>query len=287
MDPIGELARRLPAPDRRWTQRAGSDQELAQGLLVGEVAGVASHDLSNVRSNILGLIAKDPDKLFGLSGLPGEFDLDGILELVGEAAGSAIDPDATGGEVFIEPAPILDQCNRAGVRLARAAERHETVLIATGHPVGLGLLYQEIARLLSSEGVRLLKPAEGKTADTLRPQASIRYNGHVGVLTDDFLALHTHSPEPMSRMLDGPRPDLVIGDHGFAGAAIEQGIDTIGIADINDPALIVAKAQGRTEIVVVMDDNVEPAAYWPCYQAAAFGFASARSGGSTGSDPTL
>jgi len=80
-------------------------------------------------------------------------------------------------------------------------------------------------------------------------------------------ALHTHSGEPMERMLDEAKPDLVFADHGFAGAAIEAGVDTVSIADVNDPALIVAKAQGRTDAVIVMDDNVRPEAYWPCFQA--------------------
>jgi hypothetical protein len=33
--------------------------------------------------------------------------------------------------------------------------------------------------------------------------------------------------------------------------------------------LLVAHAQGRTGTVVVMDDNVAPQAYWPCFQAIA------------------
>jgi hypothetical protein len=76
----------------------------------------------------------------------------------------------------------------------------------------------------------------------------------------------------MTRMLAEARPDLVVADHGFAGAAIEAGVETISIADVNDPALIVAKAQGRTEVVIVMDDHVEPDAYWPCFQAVASRF---------------
>jgi hypothetical protein len=31
----------------------------------------------------------------------------------------------------------------------------------------------------------------------------------------------------------------------------------------------VAKALGRTEAVIVMDDNVRPESYWPCFQAIA------------------
>ena len=41
---------------------------------------------------------------------------------------------------------------------------------------------------------------------------------------------------------------------------------------MNDPALVVAKRRGRTEIVVVMDDNVLPEDYWPCFQAVAARF---------------
>jgi hypothetical protein len=35
---------------------------------------------------------------------------------------------------------------------------------------------------------------------------------------------------------------------------------------------VVAKAQGRTETVIVMDDNVRPDDYWPCFQAIASQF---------------
>ena len=71
----------------------------------------------------------------------------------------------------------------------------------------------------------------------------------------------------MQRMLAAERPDLVVADHGFAGAAIEAGVETVSVADVNDPALLVAKAQGRTDVVVVMDDHVAADAYWPCFQA--------------------
>jgi hypothetical protein len=68
-------------------------------------------------------------------------------------------------------------------------------------------------------------------------------------------------------MLGEVRADLVFADHGFAGSAIEAGVEALSIADVNDPALLAARAQGRTETVIVMDDNVQPDAYWPCYQA--------------------
>jgi hypothetical protein len=143
------------------------------------------------------------------------------------------------------------------------------VILATGHPTGLPLLYIEVGRELATRGVELLRPMDGvKWEDAgKRGQRQIRYLHSVAVLAGHGMLRHTHSANPMEQMLQEATPDLVFADHGFAGAAIERGIDTVSIADVNDPALIVAKAQGRTETVVVMDDNVQPDAYWPCFQA--------------------
>ncbi len=76
----------------------------------------------------------------------------------------------------------------------------------------------------------------------------------------------------MQRILEEATPDLVFADHGFAGAAIEAGVETLSIADVNDPALLVARHQGRAGPVAVMDDNVQPDAYWPCFQVIASRF---------------
>jgi hypothetical protein len=35
---------------------------------------------------------------------------------------------------------------------------------------------------------------------------------------------------------------------------------------------VVARAQGRAGPVVVMDDNVQPETYWPCFQVIASRF---------------
>ena len=49
----------------------------------------------------------------------------------------------------------------------------------------------------------------------------------------------------MERMLDAINPpDLVLADHGFAGAAAIRRLPTVCFTDVNDPALAVAKADG-------------------------------------------
>ena len=49
--------------------------------------------------------------------------------------------------------------------------------------------------------------------------------------------------------------DLVVADHGFAGAAVASGIPTVAIMDTNDPALAVVARRGADLTVVPMDDN--------------------------------
>ena len=77
--------------------------------------------------------------------------------------------------------------------------------------------------------------------------------------------LHTHAPEPgraLLAALDAP-PDLVVADHGWAGAAAAAGLEVLSYADCNDPALFVAEEEGLAITVVGLDDNVEPSLYDP------------------------
>ncbi|WP_026414195.1 phosphatase [Actinomadura oligospora] len=58
-------------------------------------------------------------------------------------------------------------------------------------------------------------------------------------------------------------PDLAIADHGWAGAAGQAGVDTVGFADCNDPALFAGAAEGKIQVVVPLDDGVSPHHYAP------------------------
>lgn len=268
MDVIGSHAARLPAIDDRWTPGPIDHDELILGLLEGAVAGEeVSHPFDNVLRNIRLLVEGDPDKQFGMSGLQTLTEGE-VLALVAEAAGFDPDPRVLTGPVPVDPELVLAACREVGDRLSEAVERGERVILATGHPIGLVHLYMAVGRELRTRGVRLLEPAEGLVwQDDGRDHPwQIRYLQGVALLTDRASARHTHAGDAMARMLEEERPDLVFADHGFAGAAIERGVEAVSIADVNDPALLVAKAQGRTDTVVVMDDNVRPEDYWPCFQ---------------------
>jgi histidinol phosphate phosphatase hisN-like protein len=238
-------------------------------LLAGLVAGWATHPLDNVRGNAQMLLDRDPDKEFGLTGLQDGFDLDRILDLVGDAAGAPLDREARTGPVEIAPEPILAACRTAGDRLRRACARGERVVLATGHPVGLAYLYHELSGWLTSRGADVRTPAANARwrDQQLNHDWQVVYWDKVAMLSDTREPRHTHWPYAMHRILEEERPDLVLADHGFAGAAIEAGVETVSIADVNDPALLVARAQGRTEHVLVFDDHVDPNAYWPVFLA--------------------
>jgi len=79
---------------------------------------------------------------------------------------------------------------------------------------------------------------------------------------------HTHSGEPMRAILfalaeDGrPLPDLVVADHGWAGYAAQHGVDSVGYADCNDPALFLAESEGVLQVAVPLDDHVVSPRYY-------------------------
>jgi hypothetical protein len=274
LDVIEAHASRLPTLDERWEPRAYARDELERALVAGGVAGPAGHPHHNVFGNIRKLVDHDPDKLFGLSSMPEPYGFADIVRLVGDAAGVPIDELATEGAPDIDAGAVLDACGALGRRLAEAVRRGARVSFATGHPGDLDPLYGSIARLAEAGGARIVRPAGGRSwfDDELAHDWTIAYHGAVGMVADGERPRHTHRPDAMQRMLADEHPDLVVADHGFAGAAIEAGVETLSFADVNDPALIVAKAQRRTEIVVVLDDHVPPEAYWPCFQAVAEAF---------------
>lgn len=258
-------------PDE-WIRHSHDREVIRAALIDGGGAGVNVHDRPNVMWKIKRLVEGDPVSQFGLTGV-NTLPFEEVLRLIAEAGGIDPDPSVRHGVVIVDPDKVIAALEEIGDRLAEAAARGERVLLATGHPAGLPLLYQATGSLLAESGAKVVRPLEGHTwNDDEGRRRQIRYFRGVGMLTDRASPFHTHSAEAMERMLEDQTPDLVFADHGFAGAAIEAGIDTVSIADVNDPALVVARAQGRAGPVVVMDDNVQPESYWPCFQIIASRF---------------
>ncbi len=248
-----------------------SSSILSQTRAALENAGITGRHVSHERHRSLKkidqLIAGDPDATFGLSGCdvysPGE-----VLGFMAELTGCSADLSDVTCDDWIDPDLTIAGILEAGRRLRGAARSGALLLVVTGHPTGMLEHHIRVADHYVEAGGKILRTREDEglpigSKGTLR---EIRYTGGVGCVADWGQLLHTHKADAMEALLSvEPWPDLVLGDHGFAGAAIERGIPTIAVMDINDHALAVASAQGRDVTIVPMDDNRLPRLYEPSW----------------------
>jgi len=234
-------------------------------LLASGIAGETATTRENTVANAEKLAEGDPDKHLGV-GARGR-DAPGVMEAVAALCGCSASLDERAGGGVIDPDLVLDALDALGGRLARAVRAGERLLIATGHPTGLLPMYMALGRAMVAGGVKLQTPLDDGRLDapsTVNRRRRIRYLDGVAVLMGGADLLHTHESWPMDRLLDEiEAPDLVLGDHGWAGAAIMRGIEVVCFTDVNDPAIAVAKADGLVDIVVPCDDNLPPASYDP------------------------
>jgi hypothetical protein len=136
------------------------------------------------------------------------------------------------------------------------------VFLGTGHPTGPLEMYIRLADALRDRGAEIVRVAEGDPYERYAGGAQIRYVGDVACVSMGGDLAHTHSARPMEYLLgSGLTCDLVVGDHGFAGAALSQGIDAVAVVDTNDPALALAWARGLNVWPVLCDDNRPPGSY--------------------------
>ena len=241
-----------------------SRSALADHLVEHRIVGdVATSRMSNL-ANIAKMLDREPEYWFGLE-LDRVWSFDEVLKVLVARVG--VDPDAsrTIGADRIDPQLCLDALDAAAELVARVRQDRGRVLLATGHPTGILTLHLPIARALAAAGCDILTPADGDWIEVVGERRRIRFVEGVATVGTGGDLLHTHSPEPMQHLLASiePAPDLVIADHGWAGAAAQAGIRTVGFADTNDPALFVGAEEGKIAVAVPLDDNVIPAAYGP------------------------
>ncbi len=188
-----------------------------------------------------------------------------VFALMVEKVGIDPDPRHREGQDTIGARQCVTALRTYRRLLHEAVDRGARLLFATGHPAGLYPIYRELAAWAESRGAEVVGIEEGIAFDggDLRQIEGVVMFQQYGSLA------HTHLPQPMDLVLEQLRrspsglPDLVIADHGWAGAAAQAGLATLGIADCNDPGLFVSEAQGQLLVAVPMDDNVLPHLYEP------------------------
>ena len=245
--------------------------ELVDHLVRHRIAGdVRTPRESNLR-NIQRMLDGDPQYTFGLELAP-HWTAAAVLDVLAKRVGIDPDPRRRYGADRIDAHRTVEQLDAMRARLTTAMQRRERVLFATGHPTGVLAIHLGLASAVADAGGSVLSAGAGRSyerhyAETVRRE--VRYLGGVAMVTDGASFRHTHAPEGMWLILDAlaeagePAPDLVVADHGWAGAAGQAGVDAVGFADSNDPALFVGQAEGKLSVVVPLDDNVWPQLYDP------------------------
>lgn len=251
--------------------------DLRDHLVTAGLAGTVQTTPGHVLANCDKMLAGDPEYTFGLSDWR-DTDRGEVLAAVRDQFGPAATEGDPAGPGWIDPEATLGGVRWHAARLAaRVAAGPGRALLATGHPTGLLLHYSDLARALSHAGWEILMPLDDTVVlDTGRGPRGVRFLGGVACPWSGGDLLHTHRADLMEAMLDhlragGGLPDLVVGDHGMAGAAVERGIETLSIADVNDPALPLAAARGRTRGVLPVDDNLAPRLFAPVTAAVLVG----------------
>jgi hypothetical protein len=244
---------------------APTRQDLADHLIRTRIAGDVATSRENNLDHYRALAEGNQYYWLGLDLGDRWTDPAAVLELMVERCGVVADPGHRHGQDTIDPELTVGALDRMADVLHKAAENGSRVLLATGHPAGLFAVHHALAAALVNTGCSVVAPAEHLYADG----GEIRHLAGVFMLHRGGGLVHTHSPDPMREILDAleqdgePLPDLVIADHGWAGYAGGQGIDTVGFADCNDPALFVGEAEGSLLVSVPLDDNVPPHHYAP------------------------
>lgn len=225
-----------------------------------------SHSRHDNLNKIRALVDGDKDAAFGLSGFD-KYSAEEVLSFLSELTGCSDDIDDWDGADTLDPDKTVLAIVAAAKRLRDAAARGETMLVATGHPTGLLEHHIRVIDAYRRAGGKIVRLREEERFTLGRGHAEIRYIGNVGCLAKGASLVHTHSAEPMEAILEAqPWPDLVLADHGFAGAAIVRGIPVVAAMDINDPALAVAWAEHTEDVSIVpFDDNRPPRLYEPSW----------------------
>src|SRR5688500_7950193 len=220
-------------------------QALAEALERDRVVGWIDTSFHDVHRKIRMLVGGDPSVQFGLGALlptSGEEVLAALNELSGWDFANG---DGSSRGSYIEPTGAVRRIEDAAGRLRLACERGERVFFGTGHPTGPLEMYGRLADAMRERGAEIIRLAEGEAFDGYVGGGRISYLHNLACVSMSGDVVHTHSARPMEFLYkNGLDASLVVGDHGFTGAALTRGIDAVAVVDTNDPALVLAWARG-------------------------------------------
>jgi hypothetical protein len=227
----------------------------ADRLLSAGVAGTnTSHGAEDNVYKISLLTDLDASTTFGMEDLLREVSYEEAYEAATHHLGYR--PDAVGETPergCIDPTRTAARLLEAGERIRDAARAGGRIVFGTGHPGALLIYYLGLAQWVENlGGEAIVMETQGRD----ERDVPLDWAGPVAVMGDGASLLHTHDPDLMRHALrHAGAVNLVVADHGFAGAAVAAGAPVVAIMDTNDPALAVVSQRGADTTVIPMDDN--------------------------------
>ena len=228
--------------------------QYADRLSESGVAGnYTSHGAENNLYKLGLLVDHDQSNTFGMEDLLWDVGFEEAYDAVAYQIGNPPDREENEGRGCIDPARTAAGLVETGERIRDVAGFKGRMIFATGHPGAMILYYLGLSRWANELGGDVLT---AETRGRYERGVSLDWAESVATLGDGASLFHTHDSQPMRDVLQQTGPvDLVVADHGFAGAAIAAGIPTVVVMDTNDPAFAVVAGRGADVTVVPMDDN--------------------------------
>jgi hypothetical protein len=193
-------------------------------------------------------------------GLPPFFDL--TIAHVEAAVESTYGWKGDGPRARIAPARTVDGFVAARDRVLEVARAGGSIAFATSRPASLLSLYRELVAYAAAEGATVLEQPESSLVGP--GGRRLWWLDGVAVLTDHESLLGDAGTDAADELLFTlPRPDLVVGDRVFAGAAVAAGHEVVAFADLDAAALAVAAWRGLAVRVVPLDERRPPSSYGP------------------------
>lgn len=219
-----------------------SEMTFIQQIVAMKLAGKRSHISTQIFRDMVGQLARrNPQATLGINPkyLRHALDAGSIESLAEEVYGV----DTSQPKVFINEELLMIALDEAFARIADVAKNGGSIIFATSRPGSMLPFMIELAALSHNAGANVLD-LFGNTTRTLidgRSGRCLTWCGGVGVVTGEGSLLATNDIKVGDDLLFHlSRPDLVVADHIFAGAALTNGYPTVAFADFESLAVAVA-----------------------------------------------
>ena len=235
-------------------------QKIRKSVVESGIAGdITVHTQASNRLAIAQMQQLNPTLTLGIEIVEramsaGRFSTPELYNIVSNSLGVTSARFMSDGAGRIDPSLTMRQLELAFAEIDRVIASGQEIVLATGHPGSLLDFYSALEAYIRSSGGRLFALTGNRLVTKHHWMDTI---GATLVLSDSGALPHTHDPRPITPVLKRHKGSLglVIADHGFAGAAINLGIPTIAIHDVDDPAIPVAVHLGAPIVPIPMNDN--------------------------------